>query len=89
VANVDDETLAAFEALGGTLRWDETARLLGFSSTAALSRALLALPDRQRRAVALVRYTGLPEPQAAKVMRVSPGALHAHLTRGLAALRQS
>jgi DNA-directed RNA polymerase specialized sigma24 family protein len=84
----DDETFAAFEVLGGTLKWEETARLLGYRDTTALNRALLALPPRQRQAVALVKYTGLPERQAAAVMRISGGALAAHLARGLRALRQ-
>ena len=37
------DELAAFEALGGQLTWDELARLLGHGDGQALSRALLAL----------------------------------------------
>jgi DNA-directed RNA polymerase specialized sigma24 family protein len=83
----DDEQYAAFEALGGKLTWDELARLLGYSDGQALSRALLALPVRQREAVALCKYTGLSERQAAAAMRISTGAVRSHLARGLLTLR--
>ena len=81
------DELAAFEALGGQLTWDELARLLGHGDGQALSRALLALPARQREAVALCKYMGLSEQQAAKEMRISNRAVKSHLVRGLQTLR--
>jgi hypothetical protein len=82
----DDESLAAFEALGGQLTWDELARLLGCDEQ-DLSRAVLGLPFRQRQAVVLCKQTGLSEKQAAKEMGISTGAVRAHLARGLQTLR--
>jgi DNA-directed RNA polymerase specialized sigma24 family protein len=82
----DDEFLAAFSALGGPLTWDELARLLGYDEQ-ALSRAVRGLPFRQGQAVVLCKQTGLSEQQAAKEMRISTGAVRAHLARGLQTLR--
>jgi len=54
---------------------------------AALAAALKKLPRRQREAVAL-RYLGdLSERETATAMRVSPGSVKTHLSRGLGALR--
>jgi DNA-directed RNA polymerase specialized sigma24 family protein len=82
----DDELLAAFSALGGPLTWDELARLLGYDEQ-GLSHAVLGLPFRQRQAVVLCKQTGLSEPQAAREMRISTGAMRSHLARGLQTLR--
>jgi DNA-directed RNA polymerase specialized sigma24 family protein len=82
-----DDALAAFSALGGRLTWDELARLLGYRDEQALSRAVLALPARQRQVVGLCKRTGLSEQQAAKEMRISRGAARSHLARGLRTLR--
>lgn len=84
---MSQDDYAAFEALGGKLTWDELARRLGYRDSQALSRALLALPARQRQAIELCRHRGLSEREAATTMRVSPGALAAHLARGLLTLR--
>jgi len=81
------DNLAAFDVLGGRLTWDELARLLGYRDEQALSCALHTLPERQRQAVVLCRYTGLSEQQAAKEMRISNGAVRSHLARGLLTLR--
>jgi DNA-directed RNA polymerase specialized sigma24 family protein len=83
----EDDGLAAFEALGGKLTWGEFARLLGHRDEQALSRAVLALPARQRQAVGLRKYTGLSELQAAAAMHISKGAVRSHLARGLQTLR--
>jgi RNA polymerase sigma factor (sigma-70 family) len=82
-----DDELAAFDALGGPLTWDELARLLGYRDEQALLRAVLALPARQREVVTLCKYTGLSEQQAAKEMRISKRAVRSHLARGLRTLR--
>jgi RNA polymerase sigma factor (sigma-70 family) len=81
------DELAAFDALGGRLTWEELARLLGYRDEQALSCALHALPERQRQAVVLRKYTGLSERQAAKEMRISNGAVRSHLARGMLTLR--
>jgi RNA polymerase sigma factor (sigma-70 family) len=81
------DELAAFDALGGRLTWEELARLLGYRDEQALSCALHALPERQRQAVVLRKYTGLSEQQAAKEMRISNGAVRSHLARGMLTLR--
>jgi DNA-directed RNA polymerase specialized sigma24 family protein len=84
---MSQDDLAAFEALGGRLTWDELARRLGYADGQALSRALPALPRRSGEAVELCRLTGLSEREAAAAMHVSAGAVRSHLARGLLMLR--
>jgi hypothetical protein len=83
----ENDDLAAFSALGGKLTWGEFARLLGYRDEQALSRAVLALPARQRQVVGLCQYTGLSELQAARALHISKGAVRSHLARGLQTLR--
>lgn len=54
-----------------------------------LLAALMALPDQQRRAVALRVVLDLDTAQTAVVLGVSPGTVTTHLFRGLTALRSS
>lgn len=54
-----------------------------------LRRGLAALPNRQRQAVLLHYLADLDTTQTARAMGCSPGAVKAHLSRGLAALRRS
>jgi RNA polymerase sigma-70 factor (ECF subfamily) len=54
-----------------------------------LLAALTALPDQQRRVVALRVVFDLDTAQTATVLGVSPGTVTTHLFRGLAALRAS
>lgn len=51
--------------------------------------AMMALPDRQREAVALCHYQELGNIEAAQVMDVSVEALESLLSRGRRALRQA
>src|SRR4030095_134668 len=55
--------------------------------TAHVSRALAALPEMQRVAVALCHYQGLRNIEAAGVMDVSVEALESLLARGRRTLR--
>ncbi len=52
-----------------------------------MRRRLLALPPRQRAALALRYYEDLSESEAAEIMRRSPGAVKSLTSRGLRALR--
>lgn len=52
----------------------------------ALQNALNELPDRQRQAVVLRHIEGLPNPQIAEVMDVSPRAVESLTARGKRAL---
>jgi len=54
---------------------------------AAVVRVLRSLPARQREALVLTYYGGLPEAQVASAMGVSEGAVQRHLARAAAALR--
>ncbi len=56
---------------------------------AAVDRALVALPERQRTALALVYYRELGNIEAAQVMAVSVEALESLLARGRRGLRKS
>jgi len=53
----------------------------------ALVAVLRTLPARQREAVVLRYYAGLPEPELAAVMGVSRWSARRHLTRALSALQ--
>ena len=53
----------------------------------ALVEALSLLPRRQREVVVLRHLGGLSEVECAQALRVSPGSVKTHLSRGLAALR--
>jgi RNA polymerase sigma-70 factor (ECF subfamily) len=63
------------------------ARLQEQDVGARLSAALDRLPDRQRAAIALVHFDGLPQTEAAAAMDVSVEALESLLARGRRALR--
>jgi RNA polymerase sigma factor (sigma-70 family) len=52
-----------------------------------LMSALLTLAPRQREALVLTYYAGLPQAQIASAMRISTGAVKSHTTRGMSALR--
>ncbi|HEX4016248.1 MAG TPA: sigma-70 family RNA polymerase sigma factor [Frankiaceae bacterium] len=54
-----------------------------------LRRGLAALPNRQREAVLLYYLADFDTTQTARTMGCSQGAVKAHLSRGLAALRRS
>jgi len=51
-------------------------------------RELLALPVRQRQAIALHFYEGLPEVEVARVLGCPPGTVNSLVHRGLARLRR-
>jgi RNA polymerase sigma factor (sigma-70 family) len=53
----------------------------------ALRTALLALPERQRAAIALRFYLDLPEDQAADALRCRPGTVRSLVSRGMQTLR--
>ena len=53
----------------------------------ALVEAMAMLPKRQREVVALRHLAGMSEADTAAALRVSPGSVKTHLSRGLAALR--
>jgi RNA polymerase sigma-70 factor (sigma-E family) len=55
----------------------------------AARAALDGLPRRQREAIVLRYYSGLPEDQVAAAMRISRGAVKSHTARGLSALRSA
>jgi RNA polymerase sigma-70 factor (sigma-E family) len=52
-----------------------------------LISALRTLAPRQREALVLTYYAGLPEAQIASVMRISKSAVKSHTTRAMSALR--
>ncbi len=54
-----------------------------------VARALAALPERQRAAIALVHYEGLGNIEAAQVLELSVEALESLLGRGRRALRDA
>ena len=53
----------------------------------AVVAALRTLPERQREAIVLRYYAGLPEAEIAGAMRISRGAVKSHTARGMSALR--
>jgi RNA polymerase sigma factor (sigma-70 family) len=55
----------------------------------ALRTALLALPERQRAAIALRFYLDLPEDQTAETLRCRPGTVRSLVSRGMQSLRAS
>lgn len=52
----------------------------------AVMRAVRDLPSRQREALVLRFWLDLSERQIAEAMRVSPGSVKSHMSRGMAAL---
>jgi DNA-directed RNA polymerase specialized sigma24 family protein len=52
-----------------------------------LMAALLRLPDRQRQVIAFRIFLDLDTAGTAKVLGIAPGTVKAHLSRGLATLR--
>jgi RNA polymerase sigma factor (sigma-70 family) len=52
-----------------------------------LASALQALAPRQREALILMYYAGLPEAQIASAMRISQGAVKNHTTQAMSSLR--
>jgi RNA polymerase sigma-70 factor (sigma-E family) len=60
---------------------------LGLLEQPAAWAALAGLPDRQREAIVLRYYAGLPEGEVAAAMGISQGAVNSHTARGLSALR--
>ncbi len=59
----------------------------GLLGQPAARAALYDLPDRQREAIVLRYYGGLPEGDIAAMMGISRGAVKSHAARGLSALR--
>jgi RNA polymerase sigma-70 factor (sigma-E family) len=53
----------------------------------AVIAALRELPDRQREVLVLRYYADLSEAQIAAAMKITPGAVKSHTSRGMAALR--
>lgn len=64
----------------------ESSALRSATSTAVVE-ALRNLPVRQREALVLRYYAGLPEAEIAAAMGVSRGAVKSHTSRGMTALR--
>jgi len=54
----------------------------------AMRRALLALPERQRAAIALRFYEDLSEEQIAAALECRPGTVRSLVSRGMATLRE-
>lgn len=54
----------------------------------ALAEALRKLPKRQREAIALRYLSDLSERETADALKISPGSVKTHVSRGLAALRR-
>lgn len=75
---------------GRDLRSRGPAVALGFEEASVdrlvISEALGRLPRRQREAVALCYFAGLPQRRAAEAMGISLGSVKVHLRRGLSAL---
>jgi RNA polymerase sigma-70 factor (sigma-E family) len=59
----------------------------GLLEQPAAAAALRGLPERQREAIVLRYYGGLPEGEIADAMGISRGAVRSHTARGLSALR--
>jgi len=59
----------------------------GLLERSAVQAALRGLPGRQREAIVLRYYAGLPEDQIAAAMGISQGAVKAHTARAMSALR--
>ena len=59
----------------------------GLLEQPAARAALAGLPGRQREAIVLRYYAGLPEGEAAAAMGISRGAVNSHTAHGLSALR--
>ena len=60
---------------------------LALLERSAVIAALRELPDRQREALVLRYYADLSEAQIAAAMKITPGAVKSHTSRGMAALR--
>ena len=59
----------------------------GLLEQPAARAALAGLPGRQREAIVLRYYAGLPEGETAAAMGISRGAVNSHTAHGLSALR--
>lgn len=59
----------------------------GLLEGSAALAALRDLPERQREAILLRYYAGLPESEIAAAMGISRGAVQSHTARGLSVLR--
>jgi DNA-directed RNA polymerase specialized sigma24 family protein len=73
--------------MSGEASWDETAELLGYPDGQHLRQAVQNLPGRQRQAVTL-HEGGLTELETAAQLRISAGAVRAHLRAAYEALRR-
>lgn len=62
---------------------------LARSERSAVLDALARLPRRQREVLALRYYLDLSEKEIADTLRISPGAVKTHASRGAAALRSA
>ena len=80
---VDDAALAIASADP-----QPVAQVMPASRTAAGRRAMAALPERQRAAIALFHMEGLSGREAAQAMEISEKAFESLLTRARSALRQ-
>jgi RNA polymerase sigma-70 factor (sigma-E family) len=78
---VDRKLQQALPETPGT-RYEVPALLEG----SAVISALRGLPERQREAILLRYYAGLPESEVAAAMGISLGAVQSHTARGLSAL---
>ncbi|MEZ5568690.1 MAG: RNA polymerase sigma factor [Halioglobus sp.] len=67
---------------------DSAQQLQHDEAAAALTLALLALPQRQREVLHLVFYSELTLEQVAQVLRISLGSVRTHYHRGKTALAQ-
>jgi RNA polymerase sigma-70 factor, ECF subfamily len=77
------------DALESAMAEDRPSGLLQRKQVAsAVEGALLALPERQRAAIALCHYEGLGNPEIAAVLDVSVEAVESLLSRGRRALRE-
>jgi RNA polymerase sigma factor (sigma-70 family) len=66
---------------------DPTHEALGLLEGSAAIAALRGLPERQREAVLLRYYAGLPDSEIAAAMGISAGAARSHAARGMSVLR--
>ena len=66
---------------------DTTHEALGLLEGSAAIAALRGLPERQREAVLLRYYAGLPDSEIAAAMGISAGAARSHAARGMSVLR--
>ena len=62
------------------------ARAIVDDDRAAVARALVALPSRQRQCIVLRFYGGTSDTECAALLGISPNSVKTHIRRGLAAL---